>query len=311
VRSPIADTWDPSLWIGQLNQPVLFSEGLTQAQESSANGGYDVSINVTNPNGTIRRLLFLQFKSGRHRNHTLKNAGSHFHISKGNGTHIEFKFNDAAYGCQHVILRNLSVKPGIQANSVLYVFPRITEYSDFVRKIGDLIWHSSFVPVRDIDRQGGAQNPPVIISPYEPHKYRISYDGLRHEMNLLLLLLEYNPNPLYEMVAELICIQVERLLKLLPITATQNAIELLSSISEAVLQSLNPENDNDPILAITIKYIEEYLNQIRAEAYQHIPPGKLHIPSAPANYTTALEENVLNIRFDEYTNLESVNFQVF
>src|SRR5690606_1308051 len=127
--SSIGHLFPRNYWQEFLKQNVLFAEGLTQEEESSSTGGYDVSINIKSSRKTYdNRLLFLQYKAGVNKmrcNH----EDSHFNVSQKHlrdTNHVLFTINDAAKGKQHGILRNLANTPSIQAESVLYVFPRIT-----------------------------------------------------------------------------------------------------------------------------------------------------------------------------------------
>src|SRR5690554_1164111 len=154
--SPIHHFFPVFFWERFLNSNIFYAEGLTQAEESREGGGYDVSINFPSSDPSQpNRLMFLQYKSGVERSYC-KNPRTKFIQNSGDreiGRHISFSFNDAAKNTQHSILRNLATQNDIQAESVMYVFPRITEKEDFVNNIGNLVFKTSFVPVLDLDRQ--------------------------------------------------------------------------------------------------------------------------------------------------------------
>lgn len=288
-------------WSKFLNNSILFAEGLTQEQESNPEiGGYDVSISYRSPNGDNGRLLFLQYKAGV-RTSFSKTPGSIFEKVKEKSTeHVCFKFNDAANNTQHSTLRKLANSLGKSSDSVLYVFPRITEKSEFYNKVGSLIYNTSFVPVLEIDKQGATKNPPIIIS-NDPHKFRVSYDGKITEVNLLLLLMELDQSLLPSLLAELICIQIERLLKYFKRQNRSDLIPLLDEINISILRFLNEK----------IQYsvgiiVEEYVQNIRINLFRN-----MIIPSAPSRFTTIIPKEGLRVNFEEKLDLTLIKYLIF
>lgn len=295
-----------------LDQHVLFAEGLTQQQESRTGGGYDVSININNPVALDKRIMFLQFKSGDRKNYRRNNYESIFHQSKKPESHIEFDFNDAADHNQHIILRELANQPNIQTESVMYVFPRITEISDFRNNIGNLIWKTSFVPVIDIDRQGANQIPPVLITGGTPHKFRTTYDGRLSEVNLLLFLFNYDNRLASEFIGELTCVYLERMLKNLVIQEPKTLLDFLYFLNENYPLSMFEEPNHDLLhlesSQIVSAYIDECISVLRNG---EVSDSKFLYPKPTSKYTGVIPNEGVKIHFEEYLDLDSVQYQIF
>lgn len=290
-----------------LNQATFFAEGLTQAEESnSLTGGYDVSINCIYPTGQESRLMFLQYKAGTRMGYS-KLKGSQFYRGIGNNTeHVSFIFNDAAKRTQHSTLQTLAKSPNIKPNSVMYVFPRITEKSEFKIKIGNLIHHSSFVPIMDIDRQGKSQNPQIIIKNGKIHKYRTSYDSKLSEVNLLLLLLLYDNTIISELLSELICIQIERFVNIL-IKQNRPDLEIfLDFLSGGFNRFVEYELKQYPAKDIIFAKINSYANSIR-EVYI----SDRQIPQAPSKYTTIVPKEGFKLSFENKNDFSGISYQIF
>lgn len=300
-HSPIKDLIAKGVWPEFSNQSCLFAIGLTQEEEANPyKGGYDVSINYTLPCGDEARMLFLQYKAGLRRKYSNR-SGSAFEKSKGAlAEHVCFTFNDAAGNTQQSTLRRLADNPKIQENSVLYVFPRITERGDFLKKVGSLINHTSFVPVKEMDRQA-AKNEEVKFISNDPHKFRVSYDGKISEVNLLLLLLLLDQSFVRNLLSELISIQIERLLKAFKRGNSTDLSEILDSVSSAIDDFF--EIQLEGIESINVKgYLENVRTRIKEDNF---------IPQAPANYTTVIPKEGLILNFEERLDLSSIQYQVF
>lgn len=299
--SPIKDLIANNTWRGFSDQTCLFASGLTQAEEAdSKKGGYDVSINYSLPNGEVARMLFLQYKAGMRRKYS-KLKGSQFDKSKGIlAEHVCFSFNDAAGNTQHSTLRKLADNPKIQENSVLYVFPRITEREDFLKKVGSLRNHTSFVPVKEMDRQA-AKNEEVKFISNDTHKFRVSYDGKISEVNLLLLLLLLDQGFVGNLVSELISIQIERMLNTFKRGNRTDLSEILDVISSAINQFI--ERELKGLVAIDVRdYIENVKRGIKEDNI---------IPEVPANFTTVIPREGLILNFEEKLDLSHIHYQVF
>jgi hypothetical protein len=303
--------WLPrSVWFQFFNQASLFAVGLTQDEESNPQtGGYDVSINFTPANGIDGRLMFLQFKAGEKVNYSNNNKSNFYRATalKANRTaeHISFKFNDAANGTQHSTLRNLANKPEIQSDSVMYVFPRITEKTDFESKIGRLIFNSSFVPVLEIDNQAAAQNPKLEIIDGESHNYRTSYDGSISEVNFFFFFFEYSNTPFVGLLEELICIQIERLMKLVFKLENNIVPYYIDALSLTISEFLN-EIKLDYNHEIFRSGISKYVDSIKG----NLERGE-GIPNAPSKYTTIVPKEGLRLNFDKKVDFSTTSYQVF
>lgn len=291
-------------WFDFFQNTKIFAQGLTQAQETNPKtGGYDVSISYKNRNNEIGRLLFLQFKSGKHSNYCM-NKKSQFYGNKNNKKeHVVFTFNDAADQTQHSTLRRLANKKEIIPESVLYVFPRITKMSEF--NLGSLLNNTSFVPVLEIDRQGKEQNPPIDIIDGVAHKYRTSYCGAKSEVNYYYYYFFYDDLILRELLTELICIKFERFFRFY-LEKNKFALDfqiLLDSIKE----SIDNYSDSHKNILINKKTIIEYLNMIKVT---NLNFSDFQIPFAPQKYTTMLSKEGLKISFDNKINLSDITYQI-
>ncbi|WP_282032218.1 hypothetical protein [Winogradskyella eximia] len=324
--SPICYLFPRDFWKEFLSQNILFAKGLTQDEESSTDGGYDVSINFKKPNTVgSSRLLFLQYKSGLRKKYCT-DINSNFNISqkhKRSTEHVFFTFNDAADKSQHGILRNLANKINIQSESVLYVFPRITEYVDFENKLGNLLLHTSFVPVLELDRQASAQKPPISINNGTVHKYRTSYDGNTSEVNFFFFFFFYSNVPVFELLAELICVQIERFAIAFRTYNRRLNIDftgwVLEAAEDAILnyfgeitdlykvdenidfnETFNLEQGRTIVKNIISEYLTLFDNGYSLNS----------IPSAPQKFSTIIPEDGLVFSF-ENEDTSNIQYQVF
>jgi len=306
--SPLCHLLPRNIWTQFLNQSAFFAEGLTQQQEKK--NGYDVSINCMLPDGHERRLMFLQYKAGIRKKHSYKTK-SKFYIQtaakdKKGSEHILFTFNDAAKGTQHSTLRNLANQTKIQSQSVMYVFPRITEKNVFINTIGNLIYNSSFVPVLDIDSQAFSQTPSISIDNGITHKYRTSYNGSISEVNYFFFPFEYDNSFISKLLSELICIQIERFSKIL-IKQDRHIGGLLLSkfinnISNAITRFVENELKQLQSKKILIENVNSFIKKI----------GNFkEIPKAPSEFTTIIPKEGLKLKFKDKNDFSSINYQIF
>jgi len=294
-----------------MNDVNLFAEGLTQEEESNKlTGGYDVSINYNHPNGQEGRLMFLQFKAGIRKSYSNKRASKFYRqTARAAGIspeHVMFTFNDAAEGSQHSTLRSLANRSVILAKSVMYVFPRITEKTVFINKVGNLIPNSSFVPVLDIDNQASTQTPPIVINDGISHKYRTSYDGITSEVNYFYFYFLYDNKIISELLSELICIQIERFAKILLNQGRPNLGVFLEIISESFNRFVENELNSYPSKEVIFANVNLYINSI-GEAYR----SDRQIVQAPSKYTTVVPKEGLKLNFEEKADFSCINYQLF
>lgn len=307
IDSPINRFMSENDWFDFLNNNTFFAEGLTQAQETNPNtGGYDVSINYLRNNGNTGRLLFLQYKSGERANFCL-NSSSQFHGSrKKPKPHIIFKFNDAAEKTQHSTLRNLANNIKIQPESILYVFPRITEKSEFFKNCNDLLNHSSFVPVLEIDRQGLAQNPPIKIIDGVSHKYRTSYDGNTSEVNYYYFYFYYEQKIISDLISEMVCIQLERFFIKL-----KSKEDLFLPDVKYFIENIKENIDNNgeifKEIYISSAKIIDYLNEFK---FTGLSSNDFIIPKAPQKYSTEISKDGLIIELEKGLDFSQINYQI-
>lgn len=307
LELPIYHLMSENEWFDFFTTNTFFAEGLSQAQETnSETGGYDVSINYNSNNGSNGRLLFLQYKSGKHADFCV-NEDSQFHGSSADKKpHIIFKFNDAANNTQHSTLRNLANKDEIESDSVLYVFPRITKKSELLTNSRNLLSITSFVPVLEIDRQASVQIPPITIN-NEPHKYRTSYDGTSSEVNYFYFFFYYNDKIISDLISELICVQLERFLKII-IANNLERFPFVDYLKDRINNNFEKYNG----IYLNKEIILSYLNQFKLnDTYSKIP-------KAPEKYTTEIPTQGLkfsvsadNNKTDLSSDYAKISYQIF
>lgn len=303
--------WDRNIISLFMNQATLFAEGLTQEEESnSLTGGYDVSINLNHQNDQERRLMFLQYKAGIRKSYSNKSVSKFYRqtatMEGRSPEHALFTINNAANGTQHSTLRNLANSGDIKPQSVIYVFPRITEKAEFKNKVGNLIPNSSFVPVLEIDNQAFVQTPSISIKDGCPHKYRTSYDGLTSEVNFFFFFFFYDNLIISELLSELICIQIERFANIL---IKQNRPELeifLDFLPDSFNRFVEYELKQYPAKDIIFAKVNSYINSIR-EAYR----SDSQIPQAPSKYSTVVPNEGLKFKFENKYDFSEINYQIF
>lgn len=303
--------WNRNIISQFMKQATLFAEGLTQEEESNPlTGGYDVSINYNHPNGQEGRLMFLQYKAGIRKSYSSKSVSKFYRQTARNEgrspEHAMFTFNDAAEGTQHSTLRKLANSTNINPNSVLYVFPRITEKPDFKSKIGNLVPNSSFVPVLEIDKQAANQTPSITINDGVSHKYRTSYDGLTSEVNYFYFFFFYDNKIISDLISELICIQIERFAKILLQQKKPDLAIFLEVLPDSISRFSEYELKLYPSKDIIFENVNLYLNSINNE----YDSGE-QIPKAPSKYSTVIPKEGLNFKLDNVNDLSKINYQIF
>ena len=313
--SPFSANLPKKVWRNFINNHILLAEGLTQEEENDpARGGYDVSINYFNTKTKSEgRLMFLQFKAGYHKKYSLKKQ-SQFNsknTTDGITEHVMFEFNDAAEGTQHSTLRRLANRIEIQAESVMYVFPRITSKLLLRAYSGTLLNHSSFVPILEIDRQAANQTPKIVINDGVVHKYRTSYSGMKSEINFFYFFFYYNHSIAANLLSELICIQIERLVTIILSSIKPNMKDLfIANVQDSVLKSINSLGfvytfEGESFTDVITKEVTNYLSEINSNF------DNLIIPKAPSNYTNIIPKTGFKLEFAENEDYAHINYQLF
>jgi hypothetical protein len=152
--------------------------------EEYEGGGWDSRIDIPAGNGT-QRAVFIQFKAGKHSEGN-EIPGSIFNIEHRNpNKHVAFTFNDNSDNTQHETLKNLRdecVKLGLPSKSVLYGFPRITDLDDFEKLEDDLLMHTTFLSLSEMD--SNAKSKGVNLYDRQEHHFRTCYfDETRREIS--------------------------------------------------------------------------------------------------------------------------------
>lgn len=177
--------------------------------EENRGGGWDTKISIPVGNNG-QRAIFIQFKSGRHSDgNTISN--SVFSLNKKNpNSHAEFKFNDNANNNQHFTLKKLSDSintQGLSSDSVMYAFPRITDLEKFDKLEEDLLLHTTFLTIPEIDRESTINQ--VNLYDGKEHYFRTSYhdENKREVSSVPFLLSEENKSQsvIYEIILTKIC----------------------------------------------------------------------------------------------------------
>ncbi|MBK9044719.1 MAG: hypothetical protein IPN97_16335 [Saprospiraceae bacterium] len=117
----------------------------------------------------------------------------------------EFTFNDNSNNNQHETLKNLSdhlATKGISPKSVMYAFPRITTLSQFENLEEDLILHTTFLTINEIEDE--AKQAGVNLNDRNIHHFRTCYiDENRREIASKIFQLKNSgtyENVLYEII---------------------------------------------------------------------------------------------------------------
>ncbi|GEM_PF-5453436 len=147
-------------------------------------GGWDSKITIPRGDGS-RRAVFIQFKSGKHSDgNNITNSLFNLNVKEPN-KHVEFAFNDNSDNNQHRTLKNLQVEligRGLPSKSVLYGFPRITDLNEFENLEEDLLLHTTFLSLSEMDAK--AKNAGTDLYDGQKHHFRTCYfDETRREIS--------------------------------------------------------------------------------------------------------------------------------
>lgn len=282
-----------------LPNKLILAEGLSQLDE--AKKGYDVSLNLLGVDGVSDRVLFLQYKSGKLTKFS-RNKDSIFDQSKTDTEHISFGFNNDSKKEQHVVLKRYSESDEVNEASVMYVFPRITDTTEYYQKAQNLLEHCSFVPVCDIDKQGKKQDPKIYIKKGKAHKYRTTSDGNNTEVNYYYYGFPYDQKMLSKILGELICVQLERL----EVYARQNGkkglIPIFDMLPDLIEDSLLTYSKNQLIdYRIIMTAVRRYFSMLNQNNNKSQPP------LAPQLYTVLIG----SLKKDKSQNESDLSCQIF
>lgn len=147
-------------------------------------GGWDSKIVIPNGDSTDR-AVFIQFKAGKHSDgNTIPNSIFNLNIRNPN-KHAEFTFNNNSDNSQHQTLKNLKdelVRQGYPPKSVMYGFPRITSLEAFDSLEEDLLLHTTFLSLNEIDTNAVA-NGANLYDGNEHHFRACYFDELKREIS--------------------------------------------------------------------------------------------------------------------------------
>jgi hypothetical protein len=164
------------------------------------------------------------------------------------------------------------------------------------------------VAVNDIDRQAKKKGYSIIED--KVHHYRASYYGKESEVNYYYYYYGYDITAPYKLLSELICIQLERFLKMLKTyNLVTGELSIIENVSKAIFQSIDAMfNFTTPEVeefnSILISNINNYLDQIKKLE------GK-EIPVAPSRFTSSISSEGLKLSFENKVELSSINYQIF
>lgn len=295
-----------------LSNNAFFGKGLTKVEEgNSQKGGYDVSIQYNAPDGQYGRLLFLQYRSGLRKSHSNR-PESRFFRREASGQdksteYVSFTFNDTTDINQYSTLERLARNINVSSNSVIYVFPRITEKTEFINKAGGLVRSSSFVPVLDVDQQASEQTPTIQLRDGAVREYLTSYDGASSEINYFNGSFFYENRFTSNLLAELVCIQIERFSIML---LCDHGAEPIPLFIEDVLANLSRWVDMElkalPFNEEVVRNVFLYLQHLGSDSHQDGIISK-----APSQFTTSVPREGLNFNLAEQEDYSSVSYQLF
>jgi hypothetical protein len=145
-------------------------------REENIRGGWDSKIVIPNGDGT-KRALFIQFKAGKHSDgNEVSNSIFNINIQKPN-KHAEFTFNDNSNNNQHQTLKKLHdelTSKGFPSKSVMYAFPRITDLQLFDDLEEDLILHTTFLSISEMDAKANGKG--ICLYDNQKHHFRTCYN---------------------------------------------------------------------------------------------------------------------------------------
>jgi hypothetical protein len=99
--------------------------------------------------------------------------------------HAEFTFNDNSDNSQHQTLKNLHdelVRQGLPSKSVMYGFPRITDLETFDKLEEDLLLHTTFLSISEMDTKAAANRANLYDG--NVHHFRTCYfDETKREIS--------------------------------------------------------------------------------------------------------------------------------
>ena len=253
-------------------------------REENTGGGWDTKVSIPKGNGQ-NRGIFIQFKSGEHKisnnitdslfNKQLKNPNPH----------AEFSFNDNSNNNQHQTLKNLAdhlSSNGISPKCVMYGFPRITQMEDFEKLNEDLLLHTSFLTIDEMDNEANKAN--VNLYNGKTHHFRTCYRENKREISSDIFRLtnsSESENVLYEIFLVKIAHLKNQFRVNHPSDSNYINIELLFSLAE--------------YLKVSPSYLENLSD--------YYPSGRKNI----SNYFTQL----INYRNDNFYKLFNNEFQEF
>jgi hypothetical protein len=329
-----------SLTEGQCNDfsqvssgPVIYCTGFTQKQEQE--NGCDVQIIYPRNKNGLERVIFLQYKSGYHRDYSTK-AKSIFSSVKCNESgctkkHVMFEFNNDSKKHQHLVLRAFSQSKEISEKSVMYAFPRITKESDFISKVGSLVSVTSFVSISAIDKKAEENN--VDFSDEKPHKFRADYlDEKRSEVNYFFYYYG-NDEDTIGFVIESLVVGVERAVHIARrIGVHKSDVEkcfekylrlLVNYLLDYRFDAINVDNI---VLSIIMNDIDRLKGELDAMFYRKISilaeqlnpyvtyiyeKDVEEIPIAPSKYSNIIPEDGLRMDTGNSIDLDFLTYQRF
>lgn len=185
---------------------IPYAEGLPINLEGKKDGGWDVKIVSPAISDRPARAIFLQFKSGIHKQYCQRKESKFYGSSKNINPFIEFEF---AKNKQHQLLRDISNKTNAP-NCVLYVFPRMSCIDGLKENLGSLLHKTTFISIQQMDEE--AKQKGIDLDIASRHLFRVCYnDPYKYEANYYY----YGIDGKYDfgsLAAELIAIRVMRTL---------------------------------------------------------------------------------------------------
>ena len=180
--------------------------------EENRGGGWDTKLII--PTGSNEeRAIFIQFKSGVHSNGN-NITKSLFNISiKDPNPNAEFTFNDNSNNNQHATLTRLANElngRGISRDTVMYGFPRITTLKAFEELEDDLLLHTSFLTIPEIENESKLAK--VNLNDGMIHHFRTCYiQENRREISSEVFRLKGEDKNIENLLSEIILVKLSHL----------------------------------------------------------------------------------------------------
>jgi hypothetical protein len=205
--------------------------------EENKGGGWDTKI-VIPMSPTKQRATFIQFKAGQHKKGN-KIPNSIFRNGTSASTeHAQFQFNGNRGNNQHKTLKQLAKhlnERRIPSKAVLYAFPRVTQLDKFYKLEDELLFHTSFLTLSNIEKEAKKNNSD--LSDGKAHYFRTCYtDVRRREVSSDVFQLDF-PDETEDILYEIFLVKIADLRNRIYQSLISDDIQ--ETISESILRNID------------------------------------------------------------------------